>query len=224
MRPERALASWAFGLGGREKSARFPLLIRRRAENDDGICRSPAREIGADDGNRTCVFSLGSASRLNASSQRAGCFTCSEVVFERVGSVPDCSLFRIVLGANEARRMTWRATSAAASTHVSAREGSVDRAEADSSDRLEVLSISRDNAESSLKCRRCDQSIGKARPRLPCNSSCSFCNRSINLDFTEWCQQPGTEISCRVAGKKLGSGHDRIVHAMFPGAELIRSP
>ena len=145
------------------------------------------------------------------------------MIVERGAVAPYRTLFGTVLGTNKARRLIWRAAFAAASTHASAREGSVDRAEAESSDRLEVLSIPRDNAETSLKCRRCDQSIGKARPQLPCNSSCSFCNRSINVDFTEWCQQPGTEISCRVAGKKLGSGYDRIVHAMFPGVKLIRS-
>ena len=36
--------------------------------------------LGADDGNRTRVFSLGSASKLNASSLGTGCFTCSCVV------------------------------------------------------------------------------------------------------------------------------------------------
>ena len=42
-------------------------------------------------------------------------------------------------------------------------EESIDRAQADSPDRLEVLPVLRHDAESSLGSRRGDQRIGKAR-------------------------------------------------------------
>ena len=100
---------------------------------------------------------------------------------------------------------------------------SVERAETNSSDRLEMLPIPRHDAESSLQSRCCNQCIRKPRARLPSNPSCSFRNGSVDIDFTEWCQQPDAEIGCRVAGKQLGSRHDRIVHSMFPRAELTRS-
>jgi hypothetical protein len=68
------------GTPGRLK-AHHQLPTRRQAENCRLRCRSYSRVNGADDGNRTCVFSLGSASRLIASCLRIGYLSCSAKVF-----------------------------------------------------------------------------------------------------------------------------------------------
>jgi hypothetical protein len=61
----------------------------------------PARVIGADDGNRTRVLSLGIGQRLNASCLRMGSFTWSPFAYGPsvlLAVVPSCTLFRFLLG------------------------------------------------------------------------------------------------------------------------------
>ena len=90
-RPVRGVLR-ALALHGSFAGASAKLLTWQRAENEDSVGRSPTRRNRADDGNRTRVLSLGSASRLNASHLRVGYLSCSAMVSSSAVVVRCCAV------------------------------------------------------------------------------------------------------------------------------------
>ena len=81
----------------RRTRAEFQLFDDEKAENGDLTRTSSTRDDGADEENRTPVFSLGSASRLIVLCLRVGCFAWSETIFETCGVVRCCAVSHPVL-------------------------------------------------------------------------------------------------------------------------------
>ena len=158
-----------------------------RLQRGTDVARQPTPNVakpplnmfcGADDGNRTRVFSLGSASKLNASCLRVGCFSWSRVVCESALVVRCCTVLHPVercsrheLGTGSGRR----------------RLGEHDLQRSSSSTENEAIGERRNDGHSKLALTiATENSFSVGRRRRSMWFCLAFCGGCQPVAFTGW--------------------------------------